>query len=94
LELDAAPSGKAASRPIRGSATISAAHEPAGATKCPLVLGLLPGPRLAGYVEYAVDLLDAATIERWAGMYIDLLDLACRRPEQPLVELIAPPAHG
>src|SRR6185295_16222365 len=43
-------------------------------------------------IEYAAEILDAATVERWAGALERLLEAAVEEPEAPLVEipLIAP----
>ena len=42
---------------------------------------------LAGFLEYATDLFDAATVERLAGQLANLLRGACARPELPIADL-------
>jgi iturin family lipopeptide synthetase A len=68
---------------------------PIDAARSDLVFGLVPGPgELGGYVEYALDLLDTATVEAWVDAYVDLLAQACRQPDRPLGELLAEPVRG
>jgi Condensation domain/TubC N-terminal docking domain len=68
---------------------------PIHAARSDLVFGLVPDPgELGGYVEYALDVLDTATVEAWVDAYVDLLAQACRQPDRPLGEWLAEPARG
>jgi len=42
---------------------------------------------LDGYVEYATDLFDAATIQRWSGHLLTLAAAAVRQPDCPVLDL-------
>jgi non-ribosomal peptide synthetase component F len=61
---------------------------PSGVTLFDLALGLgeFRGEILGG-MQYAVDLFDAATIERWAHHFRILLEAALENPDRPLSEL-------
>ncbi|HEX3128839.1 MAG TPA: amino acid adenylation domain-containing protein [Thermoanaerobaculia bacterium] len=59
-----------------------------GATPFDLFLALFEEETgLAGFLEYATDLFDAATVERLAGQLANLLRGACARPELPIADL-------
>ncbi|HEX5727160.1 MAG TPA: amino acid adenylation domain-containing protein, partial [Longimicrobiaceae bacterium] len=56
-----------------------------GLAKLDLSLATLEdGPRLTGVVEYATDLFDAATVERFCRHYVTLLSRAAAEPDRPL----------
>lgn len=66
-----------------------------GTSKFDLVFSLFDTPAGgAGFVEYAADLFDAATMERLVAMYADLLDAVVRAPAAPLrAHALVPPAQ-
>ena len=56
-----------------------------GMSKLDLTMATLEdGPRLSGVVEYATDLYDAATVERFCRHFTTLLARAAAEPERPL----------
>jgi amino acid adenylation domain-containing protein/non-ribosomal peptide synthase protein (TIGR01720 family) len=59
-----------------------------GVAKLDLSLATLEdGPRLTGVVEYATDLYDAATVERFCRHLVTLLARAAAQPERPLSQI-------
>ncbi|HSF43042.1 MAG TPA: non-ribosomal peptide synthase/polyketide synthase [Thermoanaerobaculia bacterium] len=68
--------------------TLAPVETEPGGSKFDLTLSLREGPRgLTGFWELASDLLDAATVVRWAGQLERLLAGALERPEARLSEL-------
>lgn len=68
--------------------SVEPVHVERGGTQCDLSVQLreIDG-RFAGFVEYAVDLFDAATIGRWWGHLESLLAAAVADPDAPLSAL-------
>ncbi|WP_055557501.1 non-ribosomal peptide synthetase [Streptomyces sp. NBRC 110028] len=67
-----------------------------GTAKLDLTLGVndeIDGP-MTGYLEYAVDLFDRATMERLAGLFQDLVGAAMDGPDRTLPELLDAPHRG
>ena len=61
---------------------------PAGVSRFDLTLFLVAGAgRLEGRLEYAVDLFDRSTVERWGGHLRTLLSAALAEPEREVWEL-------
>ncbi|HEU0052501.1 MAG TPA: amino acid adenylation domain-containing protein, partial [Longimicrobium sp.] len=59
-----------------------------GLSKLDLTMATLEdGTRLTGVVEYATDLYDAATVERFCRHYVTLLGRAAAEPERPLSQI-------
>ncbi len=60
-----------------------------GAAEFDLNLALEPRAdgALAGYLEYASDLFDPATVERWVGHLLVLAEAAVQRPDAPVGDL-------
>ncbi len=59
-----------------------------GTSMFDMLLSIIVSPEhLSGSIEYAADLFDEATIERFAGHFNQLLDSALQTPEQPITRL-------
>jgi amino acid adenylation domain-containing protein len=68
--------------------TFSPVDWPSTTAKFDLTLSLVETPEgFAGALEYASDLFDHSTMERFAGHFANLLTHAAENPEQPLAEL-------
>ncbi|GLZ28517.1 hypothetical protein Lesp02_07070 [Lentzea sp. NBRC 105346] len=58
-----------------------------GTTKADLSLYLVENDGLAGVVEYATDLFDAATVDTMIARYTRLLTAAVERPDEPITRI-------
>ncbi len=60
-----------------------------GAASRDIGLSLEPAPdgSLAGRLDYSADLLEAATMRRWAGHFLVLAEAASRAPKAPVLDL-------